>query len=64
MRMESSGSWRLWLQPPDRIRLVVRTLQASGPYVFRYEGGPGQILFSHRGGGPFTVEALTMGSSC
>lgn len=59
VRMESSGSWRLWLQSPDHTRRVERTLQASGPYVFRYEGGPGEILFSHRGGGPFAVEALT-----
>ncbi|MFJ2962565.1 hypothetical protein ACIPIC_09665 [Streptomyces collinus] len=58
VRVESSGSWRLWLQSPDRVRVVERSLQATGSYVFRYEGGPGELRFSHQGGGRFAVEAL------
>lgn len=59
MRLESYGSWQLWLQSLEHVRVAERTLQATGPYVFRYDGGPGEIRFSHNGGGPFAVEALS-----
>ncbi|MER6676753.1 hypothetical protein [Streptomyces sp. NPDC000983] len=58
VRMESSGTWHMWLQSPEHVRTAGHTLQASGPYVFRYPGAPGEIRFSHVGGGPFAVEAL------
>ncbi|MGV9451678.1 hypothetical protein [Streptomyces sp. NPDC003635] len=59
VRLESYGSWQLWLQSLEHVRVAERTLQATGPYVFRYDGGPGEIRFSHDGGGPFAVEALS-----
>ncbi|BAJ31720.1 MULTISPECIES: hypothetical protein [Kitasatospora] len=61
LRVEKRGPWQLWLQTPEHVPVLERGLSFKGRYVFRYEGGPAGIRFSHRGSGSCWIERLTDG---
>ncbi|MFE2351852.1 hypothetical protein [Kitasatospora cineracea] len=59
LRVEKRGPWQLWLQSLEHVPVLERSLSFKGRYVFRHEGGPAAIRFSHRGSGSCWVEELT-----
>ncbi|MGW4383185.1 hypothetical protein [Kitasatospora sp. NPDC004531] len=59
VRVEKRGPWRMWVQSLDHVPALEQSLAFKGPYVFRYDGGPASIRFSHRGSGSCWIEELT-----
>ncbi|MGW0931798.1 hypothetical protein [Streptomyces sp. NPDC002644] len=65
--VDTSGSWRVWLQPPGHELLVLGggsvaglCLRSTGDHAFGYAADPGrEFVFVHHGGGPYTLEVLS-----